>query len=111
MWKEVKLGNYKQRNANTTDERLNRTFTSSHDTSKPNHQMQESGLETEINSNIEVERESEKQYYRKLLVSNSSLPPAAIISIQSMLEDEREVPLYKEKIPYIVVFGEPGVFS
>ena len=77
--------------------------------------MLESGLEADSNVNVELDRElergSEKQYYRELLVSNSSLPPAAIVSIQSMLEDEREVPLYKEKIPYIVVFGEPGVYS
>lgn len=51
----------------------------------------------------------ETQYYRDLLASNSSLPPAAVVSIQAILQDERDVPLYKEKVPYLVVFGEPGV--
>ena len=33
------------------------------------------------------------------------------LRIQNLLKDEREIPLYKEKVPYIVVFGEPGVFD
>lgn len=86
LWKEVKLGNYKTKNTNETDHALSTILE-----------------ENEENSN--------RSYYQHLLVSNSSLPPAAVISIQNMLKDEREIPLYKEKVPYIVVFGEPGVFD
>ena len=47
--------------------------------------------------------------FQKLIANNSSLPPAAIISIKRISEDERDIPLYKEKIPYLVVYGAPGV--
>lgn len=82
LWKEVKLGNYKSKKDNVADARISEKF-----------------------------ENEEGNYYTELLASNSSLPPAAVVSIQSILEDERETPLYKEKVPYIVVYGEPGVIK
>ena len=58
---------------------------------------------------LDNEERDDSQYYRELLANNSSLPPAAVVSIQALLQDERDIPLYKEKIPYLVVFGKPGV--
>lgn len=59
------------------------------------------------------------QYYRRLLAGNASLPPGAIVSLQRIANDERfrripavtrrDVPLHKERVPYLVVFGAPGV--
>lgn len=57
----------------------------------------------------DVLEHDDTQYYRDLLANHSSLPPAAVVSIQALLQDERDIPLYKEKIPYLVVFGGPGV--
>ena len=47
--------------------------------------------------------------FHKIMALNPSLPPAAVISIKRILNDERDVPLYKEKVPYLVIYGEPGV--
>ena len=44
-----------------------------------------------------------------IIALNPSLPPAAVISIKRILSDERDIPLYKEKVPYLVIYGEPGV--
>ena len=59
------------------------------------------------------------QYYRRLLACNASLPPGAIVSLPRIASDERfhripavtyrDVPLHKERVPYLVVFGAPGV--
>ncbi|KAL3843955.1 hypothetical protein ACJIZ3_001358 [Penstemon smallii] len=38
----------------------------------------------------------------------SSLPPAAIVATKAMRADPRAEPRYAERIPYIVVHGEPG---
>lgn len=38
----------------------------------------------------------------------SSLPPAAIVAIKAMRTDPRAEPRYAERIPYVVVHGEPG---
>ncbi|KAK4424650.1 DNA polymerase zeta catalytic subunit [Sesamum alatum] len=38
----------------------------------------------------------------------SSLPPAAIVATKSMRADPRAEPRYAERIPYVVVHGEPG---
>lgn len=38
----------------------------------------------------------------------SSLPPAAIVAIKAMRADPRAEPRYAERIPYVVVHGEPG---
>ncbi|KAF3772848.1 DNA polymerase zeta catalytic subunit [Nymphaea thermarum] len=38
----------------------------------------------------------------------SSLPPAAIVAMKPMRADPRAEPRYGERIPYIVVHGEPG---
>lgn len=38
----------------------------------------------------------------------SSLPPAAIVAIKAMQNDPRAEPRYGERIPYIVIHGEPG---
>jgi DNA polymerase elongation subunit (family B) len=35
-------------------------------------------------------------------------PPAAIVAMKKMKDDPRSEPLYKERVPYVVVFGEPG---
>ncbi|KAJ8511067.1 hypothetical protein OPV22_001501 [Ensete ventricosum] len=38
----------------------------------------------------------------------SSLPPAAIVAIKAMNADPRAEPHYGERVPYVVVYGEPG---
>lgn len=38
----------------------------------------------------------------------SSLPPAAIVAIKAMQIDPRAEPQYGERIPYVVIHGEPG---
>ncbi|KAE9593684.1 hypothetical protein Lal_00036393 [Lupinus albus] len=38
----------------------------------------------------------------------SSLPPAAIVATKAMRADPRAEPCYAERIPYVVVHGEPG---
>ncbi|KAJ7973360.1 DNA polymerase [Quillaja saponaria] len=38
----------------------------------------------------------------------SSLPPAAIVAIKAMRIDPRAEPCYGERIPYVVIHGEPG---
>ena len=53
----------------------------------------------------------EETSFQKRIANNSSLPPAAIISIKRISEDERDIPLYKEKVPYLVVYGAPGVVA
>lgn len=39
---------------------------------------------------------------------SSSLPPAAIVATKAMRSDPRAEPRYAERIPYVVVHGEPG---
>nr|XP_019706389.1 DNA polymerase zeta catalytic subunit isoform X1 [Elaeis guineensis] len=41
-------------------------------------------------------------------VRASSLPPAAIVAIKAMNADPRAEPRYGERIPYVVIHGEPG---
>ncbi|KAM1030545.1 hypothetical protein ACFX13_035158 [Malus domestica] len=41
--------------------------------------------------------------------SISSLPPAAVVATKAMKTDPRAEPHYTERIPYIVIHGEPGV--
>ena len=53
--------------------------------------------------------QDEEMDYHKIIAMNPSLPPAALISIKRICNDERDVPLYKEKVPYLVIYGEPGV--
>ncbi|CBI36804.3 unnamed protein product, partial [Vitis vinifera] len=38
----------------------------------------------------------------------SSLPPAAIVAIKAMRADPRAEPCYAERVPYVVIHGEPG---
>lgn len=38
----------------------------------------------------------------------SSLPPAAIVATKAMRTDPRAEPRYAERVPYIVIHGEPG---
>lgn len=38
----------------------------------------------------------------------SSLPPAAIVATKAMRVDPRAEPRYAERIPYVVIHGEPG---
>ncbi|KAK3127981.1 hypothetical protein QOZ80_7AG0580980 [Eleusine coracana subsp. coracana] len=38
----------------------------------------------------------------------SSLPPAAIVATKAMLSDPRAEPRYGERVPYVVIHGEPG---
>ncbi|KHN03988.1 DNA polymerase zeta catalytic subunit [Glycine soja] len=38
----------------------------------------------------------------------SSLPPAAIVATKAMTVDPRAEPRYAERIPYVVIHGEPG---
>lgn len=38
----------------------------------------------------------------------SSLPPAAIVATKAMLSDPRAEPRYAERVPYVVIHGEPG---
>lgn len=40
--------------------------------------------------------------------SSSSLPPAAIVATKAMRADPRAEPRYGERVPYIVIHGEPG---
>ncbi|PSS24580.1 DNA polymerase zeta catalytic subunit like [Actinidia chinensis var. chinensis] len=40
--------------------------------------------------------------------TSSSLPPAAIVATKAMRADHRAEPRYAERIPYVVVHGEPG---
>lgn len=40
--------------------------------------------------------------------TSSSLPPAAIVAAKAMRTDPRAEPRYGERIPYVVVHGEPG---
>jgi len=39
---------------------------------------------------------------------SSSLPPAAIVATKAMRADPRAEPRYAERIPYVVIHGEPG---
>lgn len=38
----------------------------------------------------------------------SSLPPAAIVATKAMRVDPRAEPRYAERVPYVVIHGEPG---
>ncbi|XP_062186460.1 DNA polymerase zeta catalytic subunit isoform X2 [Phragmites australis] len=38
----------------------------------------------------------------------STLPPAAIVATKGMLSDPRAEPRYAERVPYVVIHGEPG---
>eukprot|EP00798_Chlamydomonas_sp_ICE-L_P022552 gene22552-29677_t len=38
----------------------------------------------------------------------SNLPPAAVVATRAKLADPRAEPLYGERVPYLVVYGEPG---
>ncbi|WCJ33138.1 DNA polymerase zeta catalytic subunit [Euphorbia peplus] len=40
--------------------------------------------------------------------NSSSLPPAAIVATKAMRLDPRAEPRYAERVPYIVIHGEPG---
>ncbi|GAY60125.1 hypothetical protein CUMW_199630 [Citrus unshiu] len=40
--------------------------------------------------------------------SSSSLPPAAIVATKAMRADPRAEPRYAERVPYVVVHGDPG---
>lgn len=40
--------------------------------------------------------------------SSSSLPPAAIVATKAMRADSRAEPRYAERVPYVVVHGDPG---
>lgn len=40
--------------------------------------------------------------------TSSSLPPAAIVASKAMRVDPRAEPRYAERVPYVVVHGEPG---
>ncbi|CAN6575672.1 unnamed protein product [Malus baccata var. baccata] len=40
--------------------------------------------------------------------SISSLPPAAVVATKAMKTDPRAEPRYAERIPYVVIHGEPG---
>lgn len=39
---------------------------------------------------------------------SSSLPPAAIVATKAMRKDPRAEPRYGERVPYVVIHGEPG---
>lgn len=76
---------------------------------------------TSYKTEIKDENEEDPQkHYQQLLANNSSLPPGAIVSIQRMMTDERyllnwilisrEIPLYRERVPYLVIYGVPGVW-
>ncbi|KAK1292647.1 DNA polymerase delta catalytic subunit [Acorus calamus] len=41
-------------------------------------------------------------------VRSSSLPPAAIVATKAMRADPRAEPLHGERVPYVVIHGEPG---
>jgi DNA polymerase zeta len=36
------------------------------------------------------------------------LPPAAVVATRAQATDPRAAPRYGERIPYVVVYGEPG---
>jgi DNA polymerase zeta len=36
------------------------------------------------------------------------VPPAAIVAAKAAAEDPRAEPAYNERVPYVVVYGEPG---
>lgn len=38
------------------------------------------------------------------------LPPAAVVATRAQATDPRAAPRYGERIPYVVVYGEPGDF-
>lgn len=40
--------------------------------------------------------------------TSSSLPPAAIVATKAMRADPRAEPCYGERVPYVVIHGEPG---
>ncbi|CAK7340718.1 unnamed protein product [Dovyalis caffra] len=40
--------------------------------------------------------------------ASSSLPPAAIVATKAMRADPRAEPCYAERVPYVVIHGEPG---
>ncbi|CAN0914193.1 DNA polymerase zeta catalytic subunit [Linum grandiflorum] len=40
--------------------------------------------------------------------TTSSLPPAAIVATKAMRSDPRAEPRYGERVPYVVIHGEPG---
>ncbi|XP_065852458.1 DNA polymerase zeta catalytic subunit isoform X2 [Euphorbia lathyris] len=40
--------------------------------------------------------------------NSSSLPPAAIVATKAMRADPRAEPRYAERVPYVVIHGEPG---
>ncbi|XP_038703838.1 DNA polymerase zeta catalytic subunit isoform X2 [Tripterygium wilfordii] len=40
--------------------------------------------------------------------TSSSLPPAAIVATKAMRADPRAEPRYAERVPYVVIHGEPG---
>ncbi|GAV63152.1 LOW QUALITY PROTEIN: DNA_pol_B domain-containing protein/DNA_pol_B_exo1 domain-containing protein/zf-C4pol domain-containing protein, partial [Cephalotus follicularis] len=40
--------------------------------------------------------------------TSSSLPPAAIVATKAMKADPRAEPRYAERLPYVVIHGEPG---
>lgn len=39
------------------------------------------------------------------------LPPAAMVATRAQAADPRAAPRYGERIPYVVVYGEPGACS
>ena len=39
------------------------------------------------------------------------LPPAAMVATRAQAADPRAAPRYGERIPYVVVYGEPGARS
>ena len=39
----------------------------------------------------------------------SVVPPAAIVAAKAMAQDPRAEPRFAERIPYVVVHGEPGM--
>lgn len=40
--------------------------------------------------------------------SSSSIPPAALVATKAMAQDPRAEPRFGERVPYVVVHGEPG---
>lgn len=40
--------------------------------------------------------------------ASSALPPAAIVATKAMRADPRAEPCYAERVPYVVIHGEPG---
>lgn len=39
------------------------------------------------------------------------VPPAAIVAAKAMAADPRAEPRFGERVPYVVIFGEPGVIT